>query len=254
MRVADNQLLDVDGLPGRECHLWVLPLDQPTWLNETWAGVLSVDEIARRERFVFESLQQRFQAGRGLLRVILSRYLVCHPRAIEFVYGKYGKPAVKDNTLGFNVAHSGGWQAVVVMAGADVGVDIEMLDRQADEDALVTRYFHPEEIKRYREIDSPLLKKEFFLKLWACKEAYLKMHGLGLSGGLDSVDIRIDSADGFCDVADVRGFAGQMRCLILDHCDPGCCLSYACQLVPKSVKMTCWKEIDHPSWSKLALF
>jgi hypothetical protein len=94
--------------------------------------------------------------SRGVLRALLARYLDRDPRALRFVLGPHGKPALRGEGLRFNLSHSGPLMLVAVSAGRNVGVDVE----------------RPR--KRYTTE---------FLRTWVAHEAALKCRGSGLTAG-----------------------------------------------------------------------
>ena len=75
-----------------QVHVWCAPLDRP---NEGQLfDILAVDERARATRYRFERDRRRFVVGRGLLRVLLGRYLEIAPERIDIRYESAGRPYV----------------------------------------------------------------------------------------------------------------------------------------------------------------
>ena len=158
--------------------------------------LLSDDERARADRFVFERDRRDFTAAHALLRSTLSRYADVPPDAWRFETADGGKPRLAHHagSLSFNLSHTHGFVACVVAHGCDVGIDVESIDRRLDP-ALANRFFSATETA---SIDAapPEERVERFLELWTLKEAYLKATGKGLSHPLDTVvfDMRNDGA------------------------------------------------------------
>ncbi len=121
--------------------------------------------------------------ARGLLRVLLGRYLACDPRALSFVIGPHGKPALRGREpIGFNMSHSGSLVLYAFTAGTPVGIDVEMLDRRvrgSDYVALASRAFGPDCARRLAALD-PEARRLEFLRAWVRHEAVLKCRGSGL--------------------------------------------------------------------------
>jgi 4'-phosphopantetheinyl transferase len=72
-----------------------------------------------------------------------------------------------------------------------VGIDVEPLDRDADTEALVKRVCTEAEQRHWRrlpETDQPRL----FLRVWTCKEAFLKAIGAGLQRAPKTVECLFD--------------------------------------------------------------
>jgi 4'-phosphopantetheinyl transferase len=88
-----------------------------------------------------------------------------------------------------------------------VGIDVERIDRAVSDHDIAARYFSPRE-SAYLASLSPDHRTQEFLTYWTCKEAYLKMRGIGLSGGLTQCEITLDP-DGV--KADVSLTDGQSR-------------------------------------------
>jgi 4'-phosphopantetheinyl transferase len=159
--------------------------------------LLSDDERARAERFVFERDRRDFTAAHALLRSTLSRYADVPPTAWRFETAANGKPflAAQDSSraqpesarpeLRFNLSHTHGLVACVVADGCDVGIDVESIDRRLDL-ALANRFFSAVETA-WVKAAPPEDGVRRFLELWTLKEAYLKAIGKGLWHPLDTV-------------------------------------------------------------------
>src|SRR5688500_1044662 len=81
-------------LSSNDVHVWCASLEQPLEGMAKFFSLLSPDEVARSERFYFERDRSHFIVGRGLLRMLIGRYLQMEPGRVEFSYGRYGKPAL----------------------------------------------------------------------------------------------------------------------------------------------------------------
>lgn len=152
--------------------------------------LLSVDERARVSRLAFAQDQAQFIAARARLRQILARYLALRADAIRFSYGDHGKPTLSryQSAPFFNLSHSGEFAAVAVTHCGEVGIDIEQIRPVGGEIAL--RFFTEGE-KATLALHSGREWLEAFYKCWTRKEAVLKAHGKGLSGGLASFDVSL---------------------------------------------------------------
>jgi 4'-phosphopantetheinyl transferase len=143
-------------------------------------------------RFRFDVDRNRFIAGRGLLRSILSQYLNTKPGGLEFVYGANGKPSLSDKTadpgIRFNLAHSENLALMAVVRGRDLGVDVERIRPIPDVEQLVARFFSPGENAAFRALPEDQRLVAFF-NLWTRKEAWLKATGEGISQSLRLVEV-----------------------------------------------------------------
>jgi len=140
--------------------------------------------------FRLEFDRERFFLSHLYTRRILSNYLGIHPRAVSLSVNPNGKPVVAagatsgGRNFGFNLAHCETHAVVAVAPTEMVGVDIEQRRPGIDAIDISKRYFAREE---YEELNA-LLPGEIhtrFLRLWTCKEAFVKAIGLGLSYPLD---------------------------------------------------------------------
>ena len=123
--------------------------------------------------------------SRGLLRLLLGRYLACDPTGLRFAFGLHGKPALRGfEGVAFNLSHSDSLALYAFTIGAAVGVDIELLARRDLKTNYVTlarRAFGPEQARRLAALD-PDTRRLRFLRAWVRHEAMLKCRGTGLLG------------------------------------------------------------------------
>jgi 4'-phosphopantetheinyl transferase len=169
--------------PG-EAHLFTVKLDdaRDPELLESYRALLSPDERARGERYLFEHSKHQHVVAHGLKRLALSRLSGADPRAWTFAAGEHGKPSITgpDRALSFNLSHTDGLVAVLVAGGGEVGVDVEDTERRTDYLAIADRFFSAAEVAALRALPPAGWKARFF-EIWTLKEAYLKACGAGLA-------------------------------------------------------------------------
>lgn len=184
-------------LAAHEVHLWVADLSLFALRAAEITRFLADEERVRASRYHFPADRERFGLTRGLLRKLLGRYVNCEPAEIEFTYGIFGKPALRrpNRPLQFNVAHSQKWAAFAINTDAEIGVDVESLNRPLDWQGIASRFFTGPETEWIRgKGDEPLdLILSRFFRCWTRKEAVLKTLGQGLNFSLLGVDVVTNS-------------------------------------------------------------
>jgi 4'-phosphopantetheinyl transferase len=178
-----------------EVHVWSVWLDQPEARVRQLARTLTADERRRTKRLLFERDRRRFVVGRGLLRVILGRYLDLAPGRLRFRYGACGKPSLeasRGGELRFSLSHAEGLALYAVARGREVGIDLERLDRLDGEGAwrIARSHLSPSERAALRAVPEHRQVEAFF-NCWTRKEAYLKARGDGLSRPLEQVEVSL---------------------------------------------------------------
>lgn len=154
---------------------------------------LNESEIVRARRFYFERDRRRFTAARGLLRTLLASYLQAAPASLEFAYTLRGKPCLSApaTDLRFNLSHSGGTAMFAFTRNREVGIDVEAGERLGDDwPAIARRYFSERERAELFALPEQG-RRPAFLTGWARKEAYLKAAGLGISDGLQGIEVTL---------------------------------------------------------------
>jgi 4'-phosphopantetheinyl transferase len=195
-KIPGKALSGTSLLPLDRVDVWIISLCEAASRPDA-ARWLSADEQARGERFVFERDRRRFWRGRAALRGILASYLRCDPGEIALAYGDLGKPrlAGADSAvdLQFNASGSADLAVCAVTCGPSVGVDIEQVRHDWDQD-LVRYAFSPIERAEFARIPADQQAPAFY-RAWTRKEAYLKATGCGLSRPLASFSVSVTPGD-----------------------------------------------------------
>jgi 4'-phosphopantetheinyl transferase len=177
-----------------ELHIWRAPLDVAEDSVRGFAAHLSADEITRAEKFVFARDREHFIVARGILRMLLGRYLHKPPAGIVLCKGSRGKPYLRAETgeppLQFNLSHSHGLALYVFAMQQEVGIDLEKLRPDFAGTEVAERFFSANEQEELRALP-PELRTEGFFLCWTRKEAYLKARGDGLRIPLESFDVTL---------------------------------------------------------------
>lgn len=185
-------------LSDSDIHVWCASLSVSPQELSHYRSLLSQNEVDRAGRFVFEKDRNHYIAGRGLLRVMLGRYLNLEPARLEFVYGLHGKPAIKpghtDMALEFNLSHSKDLVLYAFNWNRRVGVDVEYRIPMADMDNFAEQYFTPRESAWINALTGQQKENAFF-KTWTCKEAFLKANGSGLTVPINQVEISFETQE-----------------------------------------------------------
>jgi 4'-phosphopantetheinyl transferase len=185
-------------LTGSDIHVWCVSLAALIQELDVFFSLLSPDEKARAERFYFEADRHRYIVGRGLLRTFIAGYVGIPPARVEFVYGNFGKPALRsgtgDATFEFNLSHSRDLALYAFNFRSRVGIDIEYARPMPDMDDFAEKFFSPREAEILNSLHGEK-KIEAFFTLWTCKEAFLKAHGSGLMFPLNRVEITLDAGE-----------------------------------------------------------
>jgi 4'-phosphopantetheinyl transferase len=205
-------------------------------------NLLSAEEKERASRFRLEAARRDYVVARGLLRVILGRYLKMNPSQLHFSYGPQGKPRLVAFAghvdLRFNVSHSQGLALFAFTQGREIGVDLECIRTELDREAIAARVLSPTEQQALNGLPA-IKRRRAFYRLWTCKEAYVKATGKGLSLELNGFEITLAS-DGFSAPLRVSNDVEEhSRCAI---CELNPADNYAAAVVVEGAewKLACW--------------
>jgi 4'-phosphopantetheinyl transferase len=156
--------------PGRTVEIWTIAFDLDAG---PLAATLSAAERERAARFHSREHERRWAIAHGALRTILAERLGCEPAAVEFRSGEHGKPELAGREPCFSLSHCDDL-ALVAVADAEVGVDVEPASRRVD---AVPRVLTPAELATL-PADG---REAALLRLWCRKEALAKARGTGMA-------------------------------------------------------------------------
>ncbi len=220
-RCFEIYMNDADTFPGHaEVHVWAVWLKAPPPVNRAYRRLLSPDEIARADRFVFEHLTRSHELSQGALRLLLAHFLKCRPGEVAFGFGPRGKPMLQgDSRIRFNMAHSGGLALYAVTADCEIGVDVEELRDIPEIEQVASHYFSKAEASQLSSIGPEIATREAFFRCWTRKEAYIKAIGDGLYLPLDQFQVTLlsDAPAQFVRIGDDSAAAAEWT---LEHLDP----------------------------------
>lgn len=177
-----------------EVHIWRASLEPDEQTIEQYRQLLTADELARAQRFLFARDRHHFITARAILRTLLGSYLQQDPRAVMLTYGGRGKPALAiqrpDAPLEFNLSHSAGMALYAFTLHAQTGVDIEFHRDLQDLRQLAATVFSASELAALDALP-PTLQKVGFYAAWTRKEAFIKAIGEGVAFPLDRFDVSL---------------------------------------------------------------
>lgn len=186
-------------MPPHDIHIWFRPTES---LDEAAiaaaASLLSDDELTQYRRFNFARDARDYAAAHALLRTTLSRDSDRAPERWRFGKTTNGKPFLIDEgdfRASFSLSHTRGMVACAVTKDAEVGVDVECIDRDVNTADIAARFFAPAEAAHLMLLD-PEARRDRFFDLWTLKEALVKALGAGMAMSLNRLAFAVDPGRG----------------------------------------------------------
>jgi 4'-phosphopantetheinyl transferase len=179
----------------RVYYAWVQDAGDPAE-TERRRRLLSEDERTRHLRFYFEHDRQTYLAAHALTRTVLGKLVDAPPASLRFELGEHGRPELsfpaQRPALRFNLSHTRGLVACAVAIEADVGVDVEQVERRLDIEQLARSVFSESERNAMAALPVEAQRTRFF-ELWTLKESYIKAVGKGLALPLRAITLQLDA-------------------------------------------------------------
>lgn len=150
-------------------------------------------------------LTENYVISHSILRQILSHHTNMSVHEIEFIFGEYGKPYIKNNSqhIQFNMSHSKDMLCIVVTKDKEIGVDIEFKNSDLDIEELQHLVLSVREKVYMDTLSSQTAKQNLFYHIWTLKEAIIKAMGIGLSYPITEINL-IDDTLQIKDVISLR--------------------------------------------------
>ncbi len=158
---------------------------------------LSPDELTRARKFATTRLASHYRIAHAFLRDRLAEKTGINAAAIRYTTNHWGKPALPEAHCQFNLSHSDNLALLGIGNTSPIGVDIEKF-----------RTFETKELRslartimtaaEQTELDALLngsaessaaTASQAFLTAWTRKEACVKALGLGLSFGVENLQV-----------------------------------------------------------------
>ncbi|MHA4844102.1 4'-phosphopantetheinyl transferase family protein [Flavitalea antarctica] len=175
-----------------EVHVWRADLEIDERTKTSLLTLLSPDEKNRAQKFRFAKDSRNFIAARGILRLLIGKYLAINPAEFSFQYSKFGKPGIaNNNTLHFNISHSQNIALFAFSKRFNIGVDVEFVNPDIEVRDIARNFFSTNEIRKLLALPGNQQALGFF-NCWTRKEAFIKAVGEGLSFPLDKFEVSLE--------------------------------------------------------------
>jgi 4'-phosphopantetheinyl transferase len=174
-------------MTGDVVEVWLIRTDLPRHVLADLLPLLDDGERERARALAYPDSRRRFIAAHGAFRVILGRRLGVPPASLRWHLGPHGKPELAMPGPRLSFSHSGDLAALATAPGRRVGVDIQQLLPRLDVTRMATRFYPRQEAEFVASAVVPARRVARFTRLWARKEACVKVSGGRLLPGLEQV-------------------------------------------------------------------
>ena len=187
-------------MTGDVVEIWLIRTDLPEHVLADLLSLLDDGERERARALAYSDSRRRFIAAHGAFRVILGRHLGVPPASLRWHVGPHGKPELAMPGPRVSFSHSGDLAALATAPGRRVGVDIQQLLPRLEATRIAARFYPRQEAEFVASAVVPERQVARFTRLWARKEAYVKVAGGRLQPGLEQVippsGVVVDGVDG----------------------------------------------------------
>jgi 4'-phosphopantetheinyl transferase len=167
-------------------HIWRIRVSSNIHRIDYFRDVLTADELEKALRYHQEKDRHRSIISGAAARLLLGKYLDQSPQAVQLATGINKKPFVQHTgaiDLHYNTTHAGDW-ILIAIAGKEVGVDVERIEKNFMYSEVLQLYFSPQEIDFIKKTKQPIAS---FFSLWTRKEVLLKATAKGLDDDLPGI-------------------------------------------------------------------
>jgi 4'-phosphopantetheinyl transferase len=177
--------------------VWLIWTDLPDSVAAGMERLLDEAERGRADALADLVSRRRFIAAHGAVRVVLGERLGVPPASLRWRYGPHGKPGLAGAEVQVSLSHSGGLAAVAIAGRRRVGIDVQQVVNGLAAARMAARYYPPAEARFVLAAGDPAARAARFTRLWARKEACLKVAGGRLLPGLAQPVMGADLVGGY---------------------------------------------------------
>lgn len=182
-------------LSDSKIDVWSVNINNYTNKLFDYWELLSSSEKEKADRFRFEKDKNCYVIARGLLRILLSRYLNIKSQKINFRYAEKGKPYLEHpSNIKFNLSHSKNYIVLAFTKNIELGIDVEYAKNNLEILQVAESFFSKQEIKALKSVQS-IYRLSAFYNCWTRKEAFIKATGDGLSFPLNQFTVSLESSE-----------------------------------------------------------
>jgi 4'-phosphopantetheinyl transferase len=169
-------------------ELFRAPLDLGQDRVVAFAATLSAEELARADALQDPQARRRWIADHGWRRRLLAERLAPRsPSQLAFTISGHGKPRLAGPGPHFSASRSDDVAWYAVSEQAEVGVDVERIDRERSLERLAQRLMSARERTIYAAVPEAA-RADALYACWTCKEAAVKALGSGLAFPLSAIE------------------------------------------------------------------
>ena len=165
-------------------HIWSARYEDLDCHFRVLSEVVSLDEQKTASAFRKPDEARNYLLRHGLVRSILAQYTHHTPEMLSFITGKNGKPELDSQgavaELSFSLSHTSEMVLIGVTKKRRIGVDIVKMDPSYKFHDSAEYLLTPAEKVFLKSIE-PALRYGVFFRIWAIKEAILKVTGSTLA-------------------------------------------------------------------------
>jgi 4'-phosphopantetheinyl transferase len=227
-------------LAGDEVRVWRVDVRSAYAHKDDLLRVLAKDERQKAADLLFEGDRKRFLVSRGVLRVLLGRYLRAQPGSLVFGYNPHGKPfLVGAAGVSFSTSHSHGLALLAFVRDKNIGVDVELIREDLGLDEIAARYFSTREVATLRSLPNSL-RKEAFFACWTRKEAFAKAKGRGLTLPFSRFEVTLTPGEPAM-LLHVEEDLGEHSRWAMRELIPGAGYAAALVVEERTLRLSCWQ-------------
>ncbi len=159
----------------------------PTKNNDLLMNILSAQRQEKIKTITNPQNRRLTLAAGLLLNYSLTRQNIS-PNNLSLTCNAYGKPFFEDNSVHFNLSHSGQY-VLCAISDIEVGADIQKMTAHYNLN-VAKRFFHSDEYTYLADLPTDKQQHVFF-RLWTLKESYVKNIGTGIANTFNKFSIQI---------------------------------------------------------------